>query len=263
MHAFVTGSTGLLGSNLVHELVQAGWEVTALARTPEKARAQLGDLPVRVVAGDLEDVDAFADALTGVDVVFHTAAYFREYYASGEHEALLQRLNVDATVRLARNAAERGVRRFVHTSSSGTVAARTDGRPSTEADVLAPDAVENLYFRSKVLCDLALAEVTGIEVVTVLPGWMFGPRDAAPTNAGGIVRDHLAGRLPPVALPGRTAIVDARDVARAMIRMAEHADPGDRFIVAGREATLDEVLSGLAAASGRPAPALTLPWPMA
>lgn len=42
MKAFVTGSTGLLGTNLVRELVARGWEVKALARSAEKAEAELG-----------------------------------------------------------------------------------------------------------------------------------------------------------------------------------------------------------------------------
>ncbi len=45
MKAFVTGSTGLLGSNLVKLLLEQGYEVKALARSPEKARKVLGTAP--------------------------------------------------------------------------------------------------------------------------------------------------------------------------------------------------------------------------
>src|SRR5690349_9143977 len=102
MKAFVTGSTGLLGVNLVRLLRERGHEVRALVRSPEKARRLLGDTGAQVVAGDLEDVDAFAPALGGCDVVFHTAAYFREYFGPGDHWPALERLNVHATLQLAR-----------------------------------------------------------------------------------------------------------------------------------------------------------------
>lgn len=82
MKAFVTGSTGLLGSNLVKLLIEQGHEATALTRSPEKGRELLGTSPrLNVVIGDMEDVAGFADAMQGCDVLFHVAAYFRESMA--------------------------------------------------------------------------------------------------------------------------------------------------------------------------------------
>ena len=83
MRAFVTGSTGLLGNNLVRILHQAGHEVWALARSKEKAQQTLGDMAARIVVGDIRKVAEFAPCLKGIDVLFHTAAYFREYYTPG------------------------------------------------------------------------------------------------------------------------------------------------------------------------------------
>ncbi|USK31954.1 NAD(P)H-binding protein [Bacillus sp. F19] len=60
MRAFVTGSTGLLGNNLVRLLVEKGWEVKALARSAKKAEKMLDGLYVEVVTGDLLDVESQA-----------------------------------------------------------------------------------------------------------------------------------------------------------------------------------------------------------
>jgi len=81
MKAFVTGGTGLLGNNLVRALRAEGHAVAALVRSETKAQRLLGDTGAELIRGDMENVPAFADALTGCDVVFHTAAYFREYPA--------------------------------------------------------------------------------------------------------------------------------------------------------------------------------------
>ncbi len=52
MKAFVTGSTGLLGNNLVRLLVEQGHQVKALARSREKADHLFADLNVPIVQGD-------------------------------------------------------------------------------------------------------------------------------------------------------------------------------------------------------------------
>lgn len=107
MRAFVTGSTGLLGSNLVRELLAEGHRVTALVRSRAKAARVFAGLDVALIEGDLADVAAFAPALAGHDVLFHTAAFFREYYQPGDHWPTLKALNVDSTMALLRAARPR------------------------------------------------------------------------------------------------------------------------------------------------------------
>jgi dihydroflavonol-4-reductase len=68
MRALVTGSTGLLGNNLVRMLLQAGHEVWALARSKEKVRRELGDTTARIIVGDVRNVAEFAYDLRGTDV---------------------------------------------------------------------------------------------------------------------------------------------------------------------------------------------------
>ncbi|ATB28690.1 NAD(P)H-binding protein [Melittangium boletus] len=95
--AFVTGSTGLLGSNLVRLLASRGVRVKALVRSPEKARKLLAGVPVELIEGDLGNVESFAPAMRDTDVLFHTAAYFRDSYKGGSHAAGLMRINVEGT----------------------------------------------------------------------------------------------------------------------------------------------------------------------
>lgn len=265
MKAFVTGATGLFGNNLVRALKAEGHAVRALVRSTPKAQHLLGNVDVELVEGDMTDVPGFAHALDGVDVVFHTAAYFREYYGAGDHWPHLEAINVRGTLALAEAAHVRGVARLVHTSSSGTIGFRPDGSPGDEGTPPAPIARDNLYFKSKVLTAERLRELstrTGLDVVQVLPGWMFGPGDAAPTSSGRIVLDFLAGTLPGIP-PGGMNAADVRDVAHATIRVAERGRSGDKYLLAGPFVTLDEVIHLLADVTGLPAPRLHIPFPMA
>ncbi len=265
MKALVTGATGLLGNNLVRALEAEGHSVKALVRSAEKARRYLADTSAELVQGDMEDVPAFAGALAGVDVVFHTAAYFREYYGAGDHWPKLEAINVRGTMALAEAAHAHGVRRFIDVSSSGTIGLKSDGSPGDENTPPASLARDNLYFKSKlVVLDqlVPFAARTGLDVVQVLPGWMFGPWDAAPTGSGQFVRDFLARKLPAIP-PGGTSAVDARDVAVGAIRAAEHGKSGERYILAGDFVTLGDVAGWLAEVTGIAAPKMRIPYAVA
>ncbi len=185
---------------------------------------------IRIVEGDLANVRGFASALADHDTLFHTAAYFREYYQPGDHWTTLKALNIDATIELLRVAEANGLKRAVHTSSSGVLG---KANPADEATPPDADVQNNLYFRSKLVVEAEMQTFlrsSNLEVPFILPGWMFGPGDAAPTSAGQIVLDYLNRRLP-VIIPGWGSPTDARDVAAAMIRAAQVGRSGERYLV--------------------------------
>jgi dihydroflavonol-4-reductase len=135
MKIFLTGSTGLLGINTVHAALSHGHEVLALARDEGKAQRVLPkDSRLEIVPGDLENPVAWLFRLKEADALMHGAAYFREYFSRGAHDAKLRRVNVELTLELVRAAEEFGLKRSVVVSSSGVVEARVDGAPAGEED---------------------------------------------------------------------------------------------------------------------------------
>jgi dihydroflavonol-4-reductase len=263
MHAFVTGSTGLLGNNLVRLLREQGHQVTALVRSPAKAARLFAGLDVALVEGDMRDVAAFGPAMEGCDVLFHTAAFFREYYQPGDHWEAPEAINVHGTLALLAEAERRGVKKVIYTSSNAVIGARPSGEPSDESDPPDARATQNLYAKSKVLAEQAIQaflEHSRLPVVLILPGWMFGPGDAAPTGSGQLVLDFLNRRLPGI-VAGGGDVVDARDVAQAMINAVERGRSGERYIVSGGEfVTLARIMDLLEQVSGVPAPRRRIPF---
>ena len=262
MKAFVTGSTGLLGNNLVRLLIEQNHEVKALVRSKGKALKQFGDLPIEYIIGDMENVTAFAPEMQGCDVLFHTAAYFREYYEKNkDHWQTLENINIKGSVKILEEAEKKGVSKAIYISSSGTIGLKPDGSPGDENTPPSAFAADNLYFKSKVLADKAVAEFAAkskMPVIQILPGWMFGIGDAAPTSSGQIVLDILNGKLPGT-FDGGTSTVDAKDVAQAMIDAAAKGVSGEKYIVGGEFYTIREIADTIAEVADIPKLKMNIP----
>jgi uncharacterized protein YbjT (DUF2867 family) len=67
----VTGASGYIGGRLVPELLQAGYRVRVMTRSPAKIDAQPWRAEVEVAVADADDADAVTKALTGVDVAYY------------------------------------------------------------------------------------------------------------------------------------------------------------------------------------------------
>ncbi len=267
--AFVTGATGLLGNNLVRLLLERGVAVRALARSRAKADAQFGRLAgLEIVEGDMQDVAGFAPALAGCDVVFHTAAYFRESYGGGEHWAMLKRINVDATGELIAGAHAAGVRRFIHTSSIAVVNGPR-GALIDESMIRDPRDADD-YYRSKMQSDAVVRDFLRAHpemfAAFVMPGWMHGPGDLGPTAAGQFTLDYLKQALPGIP-PGTFAFVDARDVAFALVAAADKGRRGEHYLAAGHHIAMSDLVEIYQQVTGAPAPKRRIPvavlWPIA
>ena len=199
----------------------------------------------------------------GTEIVFHTAAHFRDSYKGGDHSAILQDTNVRGTAELLAAAYAAGIRRFVCTSSIATL----KGSPDTAIDetMRRDDKDADPYYLSKILADREVDKLLDAHpdmwAAFVLPGWMWGPGDRGPTSAGQILLDFVNRKIPGVP-PGSFAIVDARDVAAALIAAAEKGRRGERYLAAGRAMSIADLFPILERVTGIPAPKKHVPIPL-
>jgi uncharacterized protein YbjT (DUF2867 family) len=108
----LTGATGVVGSELLPQLLSGGHEVRALVRDPRRLGAQR--VNVQIALGDLSDPFSMRHAMRGVHTVIHLAATTRD-----QPGGTIEELNGLATVRLLRSAERAGVDRFVFFSAIG------------------------------------------------------------------------------------------------------------------------------------------------
>jgi dihydroflavonol-4-reductase len=262
MNCFVTGASGFIGANLVHELAARGHRVRALVRPGADLRGLAG-ASCEQVQGDVSDRGWLEKVMQGCDWCFHLAANYRLWLRDYKP---MYAANVEGTRHVIEAAGAAGCRRIVYTSTVGCIALprELDGRivPADEASPVSGAQMSNHYKRSKWQAEEVARELAakGLPVVIVNPSAPIGPRDVKPTPTGQIIVDFLNRRMPAYLDTGLNW-VHVRDVAAGEILAAEKGRVGERYILghAGGNWTMRETLAVLEELSGVPAPKLRVP----
>lgn len=169
----VTGANGFVGRALITELVGNGHCVVAVSRETLSQSIQVEQVQI----SDVSEWENWPENLRRVDVIVHTAA--RVHVMEGDDPEALseyQRINRDATLQLASQAAKASVRRFIFLSTIKVNGELTfSGKPFTEKDACAPT---DFYGLSKWEAEQGLKQIaleTGLEVVIIRPPLIYGP----------------------------------------------------------------------------------------
>ena len=260
MLAFLTGSTGFVGSHVARALAEQGADLRLLVR-PNSNLKNIADLKADLVSGDLRDSASLGKGIAGCDVVFHVAADYRLWVRD---PAEMYRANVEGTRAILEGARNGGVRRVVYTSSVATMGFRSDGQLASESS---PVALENMigpYKRSKFMAEQVAVEAarSGLDVVIVNPTTPVGERDIKPTPTGRIVVDFLRRKFPAYVDTGLN-LVDVRECARGHILALEKGRSGERYILGGENLTLKQILDKLGAITRLPSPTIRVPYVLA
>ena len=254
MKVLVTGANGFTGSHLVSALLQRGETVVGYVRkTSDLSRLQ--GLNVERVYGDICDRQALAVAMTGVDVVFHTAAYVELGIVDADR---MERINVEGTKAVLATAQAAGVSKMIYCSTIG-VYGDTQGQLVDETFERQQQGFSSAYDRTKYLAQQAVDEAAsqGFHTISVMPSGIFGAGDP---HFGPVTDTFFKGRLKLWAGGDRvTGIVHVDDLVEAMLLAVDKASSGEHFIISAGEMTTREMFQFLGEQSGIVVPADTPP----
>jgi dihydroflavonol-4-reductase len=267
MNCFVTGASGFIGANLVHELGARGHHVKALMRPGSDPRGLEGANFERV-EGDISDRDKLKAAMAGCDWCFHAAAsyhlWLRDYrpmYAA----------NVEGTRNTIEAAVAAGCSRIIYTSTVGCIGLPQMFRgalypPTDESAPVKERQLSNHYKISKWRAEKIARKFAaqGVPVVIVNPTAPVGPRDVKPTPTGRVIVDFLNRKMPAYLDTGLNW-VHVRDVAVGHILAAEKGRVGERYILGNADGNWDmkQAFAVLHEITGIPAPRLQIPYGLA
>jgi dihydroflavonol-4-reductase len=243
----VTGATGLIGQGLVQALVRRGAAVRALVRDLSRAQRAL-PAGVELVRGDVTEPASLVAAVSGADVVYHSAGMPEQWQRD---ETIFDRVNRQGTQHVLEACLAAGVRRVVYTSTMDVFAAPRGGT-LTEAQI-DQHPKPTAYERSKQAAEREAEAIAkrGLDVVYVNPAAVYGPSSHATTTNGFLER--LLTKQVPLLPPGGMSLAFIDGVVSVHLAAAERGRRGERYLVADEHLSVREIATlALAAAPGAP-----------
>ena len=259
MNVLLTGSTGFVGSALALTIrSMPSLRLTVATRAP-----QSNPQPVQHhVVGDLSATTDWSSAVAGQEVVIHAAARAHVLAeTNADPMATFRSVNVDGTIRLGRQAAAAGVKRFIFISSIGVNGAETPTKPFTADDVAAPHSNYALSKHEAEIGLQALARETGMDVVIIRPPLVYGPN--APGNFGALMRWVTRGLPLPLGAvtTNRRSLVGLENLVDLILTCIDHPNAANQiFLVSdGDDLSTSDLLRRIGKALNRPARLFPVP----
>ena len=256
----ITGATGFVGRHLVKQLIESqAYTVRTLTR--EKTVLEQPHL-APIYTDDITQYSDWSAGLTGCDVVIHLAArvhVMREYLDDPLSE--YRKINVTATLNLARQAAQQGVKRFIFVSSIGV-----NGKETQQGLSYKPDDIprpQEAYSQSKWEAEQALAALcqeTGMALVILRPPIIYGP--GVKGNFKSMMSCLKKGiPLPLKSVENQRSLVSVYNVVDLIIHCINHPRAVNQtFLVSdGQDVSIGELLKKLAQAMDQSARLFPVP----
>lgn len=238
----VTGGAGLLGTELIKQLLSQGKQVRALYnKTPLSG---FDTAQVEQVACNILDVMGLEAAMEGVEQLYHCAAIVT---FNPRRKREMFRINIEGTANVVNAALDAGVKKMVHVSSVAALGRIREDAPIDETMNWTPETSNSAYGQSKYLAEMEVwrGVSEGLDAVMVNPVMILGPGD---WNDGSSKIFQSVYEEFPWYTEGTTGFVDVRDVAGAMIQLMESNISAERFIISAEDRSYRDVFTLIAKA---------------
>ena len=260
----VTGSTGLVGSHLIYQLISKGEEVCALKRKSSsttlvkkvfswyaKDHETLFD-KIQWIDGDLLDYDSLIYAMKDVDYVYHTAAVV-SFNAADKERLMLT--NVTGTANIVNAALETKIKKLCYVSSVAALGRAGNNQITTETTEWKDIQGLSNYSHSKHSAEMevwrGIAE--GLNAVIINPTIILGP---GKWEEGSVKMFKTVYKGLMFYTGGRNGYVDVNDVAKAMILLMEGNFTKERFLITSENIWYKDLFTWMAEALKVKAPKL-------
>jgi dihydroflavonol-4-reductase len=251
MRIAIVGATGMLGHHTAVATIAAGHELVVVCRNSSSLHL-LAALTFEARQADLNDRAALRLALMGVDAVINCAAYSPTVLRPWRDEVLTATSQMQGFYEVC---ADLSLRKIVYLGGSIALPRNPRGRAGSEQlRYEAQPRNKNPYLQVKWAMDeQALSKaVEGLPVVIGIPSMAFGEFDMG--NSTGRIIVEMANRTMPGYVEGMRNVIYAGDAGRGMVRVCEAGRIGERYLLAGENLTMRQLMAKISAVTGAPMP---------
>ncbi|HPG09920.1 MAG TPA: SDR family NAD(P)-dependent oxidoreductase [Chitinophagaceae bacterium] len=249
----ITGGTGFLGSYIIKQLVEKGYNVRAMRRSTKLPFwiPQAIFKKVEWVDGDVLDVVSLEDAMEGVDTVIHSAAVVS--FNKSDRSAMY-RVNVEGTANVVNIALEKKVKKLVHVSSVAAIGRNASGGSVNEEKKWEDSKINTHYARSKFKAELHVwrGMSEGLDAIIANPSTILGYGDWHSSSCAIFKQVYEGFKW---YTTGTNGFVDVEDTAKAVVMLMESNINSQRFIINAETWPFRQLQNTIAVAFGKKMPA--------
>jgi dihydroflavonol-4-reductase len=243
----VTGGAGLVGNELIKQLLAQGEKVKAIYHTTPLS---LSHPNLEIVQCDILDVVCLNEIMKGISHVYHSAALVS--YDPKDKQKLLK-INIEGTANVVNACIDAGVSKLVHVSSVAALGRIRNGEMVNEEMNWTEETSNSIYGKSKYFGEMEVWRGIGegLKAVIVNPSLILGGND---WETGSSTIFKSAYNEFKWYTEGVSGFVDVRDVATAMILLMNSEINAERFVLNGENLSYREIFSSIAKCFGKKPP---------
>lgn len=251
MKVLVTGADGVLGSNLIRDLLSRKYEVSVLLEK-DKDSPTLNGLNIKRFHGNILNIEDIDLAVKGHEAVIHAAASTNVYPARSE---IINRVNIDGTRNIIDSCLKYNIKRVVYVGTANSFGFGTKEDPGKEGNPYTSIKYGLDYMDSKQKAqELVLQYVKdkNLPALIVNPTFMIGPYDSKPSS-GAMIIALKNGKIPGYTSGGKNFIA-VKDAANALANTLTMGRIGECYILGNYNLTYKEAFEKMAGAIDAKAP---------
>jgi len=257
MKVLVTGADGLLGNNLVRELLARNIEVSVLLFNQNKSNTVFDKLPLKRYYGNITDSKVVDEAVAGHDMVIHAAASTQVFPPRSQ---VIYQINVDGTKNVIDACLKHHIKRLIHVGTATSFPPGNKEHPGVESGDYCGfqyglDYLDSKYKAQQLVLEAVKAK--GLQAIIVNPTFMIGPYDGKPSSGAMVMA--LAQKKIPGYTDGAKTYIAVKDAAIAIANSLTVGKIGECYLLGNFNYTHHEAFKIIGNAIGAEPPQIKIP----